>query len=443
MQSRAIDFKIYKKYAKEILILSGPIIVGSLANMLIGVGDVIIADRHGTVTLGAISVASAIFMTFVIAAIGLMSSISPVVSNLKGERKVTKTLFGATVKFSVLISAMFFILIYFITKLVPYFGLAPELTPLVVEYLEYCNYGIFGAIIFYALKEFLQAYEIVLFPNLIIVSQIFLNVALNIILVFGLFGFPELGTKGLAIASTIVRTYGAIAIMIYCIPFLKGKSRRVKPYIKELLKTGWPISIGLFLEFLGFNLTAVLVGKFSSVLAATHNVVITLAGTIYMIPLSISNATAVKVGLANGEKNLLKIKRYIKTGMGISLILMLFVSFLLIFMPTQMLMIFTHNEVIIKTALPIMFIVACYLFFDTVQCVNIGGLKGLKDTKPIMATIAISYLLFGIPIGAILAFKYNIVLTGFWAGLALALLVASIVSTILLLRRIKILEKKY
>ena len=90
--------------------------------------------------------------------------------------------------------------------------------------------------LFVAFKEFLQAYEIVVFPNLIVVGAIFLNVFLNIVLVFGYLGFPELGVKGLAIASLIVRWLMAILLFIYCTPFLRGKTQKYKSYIKDLLK---------------------------------------------------------------------------------------------------------------------------------------------------------------------------------------------------------------
>ena len=86
----------YKDYAKQLIKLSIPIILGNVGNMLIGVGDVIVAGRHSTVTLAAISIASAIFMTFLIAGIGFMASISPVVSNLRGQRIPSKNLFRVT-----------------------------------------------------------------------------------------------------------------------------------------------------------------------------------------------------------------------------------------------------------------------------------------------------------------------------------------------------------
>ena len=53
--------KEYKEYAKQLVELSIPIILGNVGNMLIGVGDVIVAGRHSTITLAAISIATAIF----------------------------------------------------------------------------------------------------------------------------------------------------------------------------------------------------------------------------------------------------------------------------------------------------------------------------------------------------------------------------------------------
>ena len=441
MKSLATKFNIYKDYSIDLIKLSGPILAGNLANMLISVGDVVVAGRHSTVTLGAISVATAIFMTFMIAAAGLMASISPVVSNLRGERKTTKTLFRATVKYSLIIGLLFFLIIRLAINYVNLIGLAPDLYPLVIEYLDISSWGMFGGLLFLALKEFLQAYEIVNFPNFVVVAEIFLNLFLNVALVFGMWGFPELGVKGLAIASLIVRTVGGIALLIYCIPFLKGHSKRTKTYIKELLKTGWPISFALFFEFLGFNITAVLVGKFSSMLAAAHNIIITITSLTYMFPMSVSNAMAIKVGFANGEKNMTDIKRYSLAGIYLSVIFMALNTLAYIFFPEFLLSLFTNDKNVILTALPIINIVHCYLFFDGIQCCCVGSLKGLKDTKPIMFTMAISYLLIGIPTGCILAFKFNIVLIGFWSGLALALFTACIISSTILLFRIKQMQK--
>ena len=435
--------KEYKNYAKQLIELSIPIILGNVGNMLINVGDVIVAGRHSTTTLAAISVASAIFMTFIIAGVGFMASISPVVSNLRGQRIPSKNLFRVTTIYSLLIGLIFCVLIWLIIPTVPYMGLAENLSYYVVEYLEISSWGTFAGLLFVAFKEFLQAYEIVVFPNLIVVAAIFLNVFLNIVFVFGYFGFPELGVKGLAIASLIVRWLMALVLFIYCLPFLKGKAKKYGNYIKDLIKTGWPISLAMFFEFLGFNITAVLVGKFSSVYAACHNIIVTMTGATYMVPLSISNAAAIKVGFANGERNIQNIKRYTLTGYILIIGYMLSNMVLYGVFPNQLLKIFTKDPVVIATCLPVFSIVLCFLLFDGMQCACAGALKGLKETKPIMWTMAFAYPFVSIPIGCILAFKFNIVLNGFWIGLACGIFVASVISNTILLRKIKKLARAY
>ena len=433
----------YKNYAKQLIELSIPIILGNLGNMLINIGDVIVAGRHSTTTLAAISVASAIFMTFFIAGVGFMASISPVVSNLRGMRIPSKNLFRVTTVYSLLIGFIFFVLIRLIIFAVPYMGLAENLSYYVVEYLEISSWGTFAGLLFVAFKEFLQAYEIVIFPNLIVIAAIFLNVFLNIVFVFGYMGFPELGVKGLAIASLIVRWLMTFVLFIYCIPFFRGKAQKYKRYIKDLVKTGWPISLAMFFEFLGFNITAVLVGKFSSLYAACHNVIVTMTGATYMIPLSISNAAAIKVGFANGEKNLQNIKKYTLTGYILIIGYMLTNMVLYGVFPKPLLKIFTKDPLVVQTCLPVFSIVLCFLLFDGMQCACSGALKGLKETKPIMWTMAFAYPLVSIPIGCFLAFRYNIVLNGFWIGLACGIFVASIISNAILFRKIKKLEKEY
>lgn len=436
-------YSFYKNYISELVTLSIPIFLGNVGNLLVSAGDVIVAGRHSTITLAAISIATAIFMTFLIAGVGFLSSISPVVANRRGKRVPSRNLLRISLGYSFYLSLVVFALIWIAIYFVPAIGLAENLAPLVIEYLKITSFSIFGVFIFTALKEFLQAYEIVVFPNAISIVSIFANLLLNIILVFGFWIIPSLGVKGLAIATLTVRTIQAIVLFVYCMPFLRNSVRSTKNYIKDLIKTGWPISLALFAEFLGFNITAILVGKFSALFSAVHNIIITMSGITYMIPLSISNAIAIKVGFANGEKNIQDVKRYSAIGAMIVLAFMLASTIIYLKFPVQLIKIFTNDALVIKTGLPLISIVVCYLIFDGIQASSAGALKGLKQTKPIMYSTMFSYLFVGIPMGCVLAYHYHIVLVGFWSGLATALFVASIISTTLLIYNIKKIAKKY
>ena len=112
-----------------------------------------------------------------------------------------------------------------------------------------------------------------------------------------------MGVIGLSIATLASKTIVMVLMFLYTLPLFKGGAENKKYYIKDLLKTGMPISVAIFFEFLGFNLTAILIGKFSALFAAVHNIILCIANFTFMIVLSVSNATSIKIGFFNGKKD--------------------------------------------------------------------------------------------------------------------------------------------
>ena len=435
-------FNNNKKYFKELITLAIPILTGHIAHTFVNVGDILVAGRHSTLALAAISVASAIFMTFSIIGIGLIISVSPVVANLRGKREDSKSLIKPTLLYSIIIGAIIWLLVRISAYFVPHIELADNLTPYVVEYLNITSWSTFGICIFVGLKEFLQAYEIVKFPNFLSVLSIFANLIFNIIFVFGFWFIPAYGIKGLAYATTLVRLGQAVLLLLYCAPYLKLYLRRQKGFMKDLLKVGWPIALASFIEFLGFNITAVLVGKFSAILSAAHNIIVTLAGATYSVPLSVASALAVKVGFARGEKNYSEIVKYYRAGVIFILLFMFIMSMVYLATSEHIINLFTPDHEVVKATVPVMLLFACFLMFDGLQGISGGALRGIKKTKPIMFSMLFAFLFIGIPVGCTLAFKYGIVLKGFWIGLALALFSASIFSTSFFLYNLRKIKKE-
>ena len=79
----------YLQYAQNLLKLAGPIIMGNLGFIMIGVGDVVVAGRHSTDTLAAISIAIAITNCILIFGIGILTTSSAILSNYRGGGKRT------------------------------------------------------------------------------------------------------------------------------------------------------------------------------------------------------------------------------------------------------------------------------------------------------------------------------------------------------------------
>lgn len=433
----------YKKYFTEIFGLSVPLIVGNLGQTLIGATDVFIAAKHSTNTLAAISIANSIIFCILIMGMGLMSAISIQMSNLRGNRKPTKKFLFTVLNYSIVLAVIFCLICLLMVPLVPMMGFEPVLVPMIKEYIFICAFSLFGMYLYQCLREFLLAYEIVAFPNLILIFALILNFILAYCLVFGIGPIQGLGVIGLALAAFIVRTLMGIVLLVYCFDLIKFKNPFDTSLIKQLLKIGYPIGIAMFLEFLGFNLITILVGREAGILAATHNICVTITSSAYVIPMSISAAIAIKVGFFNGAQNLREIKRYSLSGTSMSVIFMLFCSVLLMTIPRQIFEVFTKNPEILALGLPILHIAAFYLMFDGLQVSLSGILKGLKMTKIASVTLIAGYWLFGLPFGYMLAYHYKMSLNGFWIGLAVSFLAMTTLFSIVIFKKFKQLKNVY
>ncbi len=413
--------KKYFKYVKELFNLAMPIIMGNLGVILIGAGDVFVAAKHSTNTLASISIANSITGPVFMLGLGLLVSISPLLSNFRGAKNNVKKYFLPTINFAMILAFLSLILILLCIPLIDKIGFEPVLIPVIKKYMFICSFSVFGAYLQIALKEYLQTFEIIFFPNFLNILEVFLNLFLNFVFVFGLFGFPEMGTAGLAVSTLLCRTFFGLWLLLYCLKFLKIRMYKDWRYFVNLLKIGFPISMGILLESFAFNLITIIIGRVSGIYAASQNILFLITTTTFMIPLGISSAVAVKVGYANGAGNFTNVKKYSISGIIVSVGFMAICGLSFILFPGFFVKIFTQDPAVIKISVPIMLLAGLFQVFDGIQ-VSLGGVfKGLKKTNVVILGIFGAYWLAGLPLGLILAFKYNMMLYGFWVGLTISI----------------------
>ena len=121
----------FKYYAKELLNIALPIIMGNLGFILIGAGDVLVAGHHSTDTLAAISIATAITNCIQTFGVGLISSVSPLLSNFRGEKKSAKKYFYPTIRFAMLLAFIIMLAVLAFIPVIDYLHFAPKLVPMI------------------------------------------------------------------------------------------------------------------------------------------------------------------------------------------------------------------------------------------------------------------------------------------------------------------------
>lgn len=437
-----LDLKVYPKYIKALFNLAIPMIIGNLGMILIGAGDVFVAAKHSTETLAAISIGNSVMTVIFLFGTGLLIGISPLLSNFRGERQNIKKYFVPSIIFSIILAAISVILVLLIIPIIDYLNFETNLVPLIKKYMFITAFSAFGAYLQVGLKEYLQAFEIVIFPNLVNLFGVIINVFFNFVFVFGWYGLPEMGVAGLAVSTVLSRSLFGFMMLIYCLKIAKIKYYKDFGYFVKLLKIGMPIAAAIVLEVLAFNLITIIEGRVAGIYAAAQNILLVLSLATFMIPMAISNAIAVKVGYANGAGNFTDLKRYSISGIGVSVGFMMFCAINFIFFPEFFINIFTQDYQLVKICVPILMLAGFFQIFDGLQ-VSLGGVfKGIKNTKVVMIGNFLAYWVVGLPLGIFFAFKQGLNLYGFWIGLTIAICLLGLILLLMLLRYFKKLRKE-
>ncbi|MBL6989930.1 MAG: MATE family efflux transporter [Bacteriovoracaceae bacterium] len=430
--------KVFVISTKELILFAVPIILGQLGQMLIGAGDILIAGHHGTDTLAAIGLANGVLSPLFISGLALAFGMSPILSNKRGTGEDVSVYLWSSLVYVTVLSVMFALLTWAIIPAIALFNFEAKLIPMIQDYMFLIGFSYLGSFIFHAIKEYLQSYELVIVPNTISIIAVFFNIALNYCLVFGIGPLPSFGFIGLAYASITTRTIMALTLIPFVWKELRGKKIIDMSYLSELIKLSVPISISVFLEVSAFFVGTLVVGLISTLQVAAHNIVLTLTGVTFMVPLAISSALSVKVGFAYGTKNIHRIIELIKSGHFLSISFMSFTALTYLLIPQLYAKLFTADESVIEVVVPLLYIVALFQLSDGFQVTISGILRGMKISKSVSVVALICYWIIGVPLGVYLAIPGKYDAKGIWIGLAVALTLAAVILGGILYRKIKL-----
>ena len=414
---------------KKLIYFSFPIIIGQLGQMLIAAGDVYVASMHSTESVASIGVAGGVLNPIFLFGIGLMMGISPAMAISRGEGSDTKNNLFSIIGYSLLYGLLLSFIMIIINKFVPYFGFDEKLVKPIQDYIDIVLWSIPFALLFQGIKEYLQAYDKVMLPNILSMVGVVLNLGINYVLCFGYRDFDGLGTIGLAYASFLIRFI--LAVVILAMVFKKiDFSQFSFSFITKTFKFSVPIAFMFFLEVLAFCTVTILSGKLGIVEAAANNIIMTIASIAFMIPLSMSSAIATKVGHALGAKNYIELRIYTRASIYmVGTFVLLSASFFYLF-PVQIMAVVSKDPAVIKLGVSLLFIVMIFQFFDGFQVLLTGILRGLKSTRVSSILVFVGYWVIGIPTGVLLGFNTPLGAKGLWIGLAISLGIVAFALTI-------------
>jgi MATE family multidrug resistance protein len=421
------------------LSLAVPVVVAQVGMMLMGVVDTMVVGRVSAEALAAVALGNVVLMSVAAFPFGLLLSTDPLVAQAIGAHDSVGV--KRVVQRGLLIAAMAAVLTALV--LVPVEPVLlllrqpPEVVPIAAGYVHLSLPGLLPFFCFVVLRQTLQAMERVRPIVATIVLANLLNVVLDLALVYGRWGMPELGPLGSAWATTACRF---VLLLGLCVtawrelhPLLDQIHReafRPRP-IWRTVRLGVPIGFQLQLELSALGVVALLAGGLGAVEMAAHQVAINLASLTFMVPLGVASAAAVRVGHAVGRSDGLGVRRSASAALVCGGGFMTLAAAVFLILPDPLASAYTSDQDVRLLAAVLIPIAGLFQVFDGLQVVSAGVLRGLGDTRAPMVVNLLGFWLIGIPVSYGVGFGLGLGAPGLWWGLVAGL---GAVAALLLLR---------
>jgi len=424
------------KQIREILKIGLPIMLGQACVIILAFADNIMIGWHSVDELAASSFVNNVMNLFILTELGFAAGLTPMIGADNGTGNVKGI--GTTVKNGLIVNGMIggasiliLTIIYFCLDL---FGQAPELMPLIRPYFIIVGISTLFALGFNVLKQFTDGICRPMISMTLLIIGNFLNILGNWVLIYGKFGFPELGLAGAGISTLVSRILILIVFVAYIFKSKKMNeyARAIKEAIitrdemKGVFKMGYPVGIQMALESSTFTFAAVMAGWLGVIQLAAHQVVITISQLFFLMMQGLSFAVSILVSNSFGRKDFKSVREYARKGYFMTLFISATLSVLLYSFRYQAAGIFTDSPEVSAVAVSLFFLLFAYQFGDGLQLCFANVLRGIQDVRPIMYAAFVSYYLIAIPSAYILGFKAGLGLHGIWLGFPIGLTLAGI-----------------
>ena len=439
---------ILSNYTKEFKYnwrLAAPVMLGMLGHTFVSFVDNIMVGQLGTAELAAVSLGNSFLFIAMSLGIGFSTAITPLVAEadaaqnfLKGKSSFKHGLFLCTI-----LGILLFFMIFLAKPLMYLMKQPTEVVELAMPYLDLVALSLIPLIVFQAFKQFSDGLSMTRYPMYAAIISNIINVILNYVLIFGKFGFPELGIVGAAYGTLISRF-----IMMWYLWVLLKRKEKSKAYVthikifvldklmlKKLLNLGTPSAMQMFFEVMIFTAAIWLSGLLGKNPQAANQIALNLSSMTFMVAMGLSVTAMIRVGNQKGIHNYFELRRIAFSIFLLGTIFAVCFGLLFLTFNGQLPKIYVDyddsknlldNMEVVSIASKLLIAAAIFQISDSVQVIVLGALRGLQDVKIPTIITFVAYWVIGFPISFFLGKEEAYGTFGIWLGLLAGLSSAAI-----------------
>ncbi len=304
-------------FYKDMFRLAFPIVIQNLITTAVSSADVVMLGWVSQTALSAGSLASQIMFILNLVYAGISSGIGMLAAQYWGKRDIRRVeeIMGIGLKLSIPVSFLFFVLACFFPQiLMMIFTSEQELIQEGIPYLKIVGISYLFMSVSQVYLCTMRSVERVVFATFTNASALILNICLNVVFIFGLFGLPQMGIVGVALATTIARGVELLLCMGDNCRFreirlnLQLLLRHNQVLFQDFLRYSLPAFGNEVCWGLAFSMYSVIMGHLGSDMVAANAVVIVARNLGTVVCFGIANAGAILLGIAIGAGHMERVK---------------------------------------------------------------------------------------------------------------------------------------
>ncbi len=427
--------------ARDVLKLAWPLLIAQITQMLMGVSDTIMAGRYSATDMAAVALGFSITIPLLCFIQGIALALPPIISRLQGNKNLAG-IADASQQAGYLVFSVGVVItafIPFVSNIVSMFPMAPELYTITVDYVTYVLLAMPGFALYQWLRNYCEGLGKTKPTMTITVIGLMANILGNYLFIYGAGPIPAMGGAGCGAATAIVIYTMLIATVIYVrfAPALKMYRlfdtlyRPNLAVIHRTFKMGLPIAMTILFEVTLFSVIALLLAPFGDTMVAAHQVALNFSALMFMFPMSIGMAVAIRIGYRIGQNNHRQAKIAARSAIMIGFFTSVCTATFTLSAKAFIIGLYTSDEAVYSLANALLIYAALFQLSDAVQVISANALRGYKDTTAMFIITFVSYWLIGLPTGVILGRTQwltdePMAAAGFWIGLFVGLSAAAI-----------------
>jgi len=253
-----------------------------------------------------------------------------------------------------------------------------------------------------------------------------INIVLDPILIFGLFGLPKMGVSGAALA-TIISIFISMAYLLKAAaPMFKAINPSPHLHtLKAVVDMGLPIGIRYALDMGSFVVFSAMIAKAGATQLAAHNIVVQIISVSFLPGHAIGESAGVLVGQFVGSKRPWLCRPVITSSIKLAIGSMCAWGLIFMAIPDLLVAPFGPEPAVLAIAVKILLVAAGFQIFDAIVMAISGGINGAGDTKWVMKASLLGAWLIKVPAGYFAVFILDLGAVGAWLGFGVELILLS------------------